>query len=55
MQELVGMVEEYNVFELQSALAQKDIYKSWMMANYFVENPKAIPIQMAVSVCMAIF
>jgi len=49
VQELVGMSKEYNVFELQSALAQKDIYKSWMMANYFAENPKAIPIQMAVS------
>ena len=49
IQDLVGMSKEFNIFELQTALASKDHYKSWLIANYMAENPKASPIQMAVS------
>ncbi len=40
----IGISKEYNVFELQTALAKKDAYKSNQIINYFEANPKANPI-----------
>ncbi len=42
----VGISKEYNVFELQDALAKKDLYKAIRIANYFESNPKAGPLQL---------
>ncbi|MCO5934292.1 DNA polymerase III subunit delta [Mucilaginibacter sp. RB4R14] len=40
----IGISKEYNVFELQSALTRKDVYKANQIVNYFEANPKANPI-----------
>lgn len=40
----IGISKEYNVFELQSALAKKDVVKANQIINYFEANPKANPI-----------
>jgi DNA polymerase III subunit delta len=40
----VGISKEYNVFELQDALAKKDLYKAIRIAQYFENNPKAAPL-----------
>jgi len=42
----VGISKEYNVFELQTAMAQKDLYKAIRIITYFEANPKAAPIQL---------
>lgn len=42
----VGVSKEFNVFELQSALAKKDLPKAIRIIQYFGSNPKAAPIQM---------
>lgn len=42
----VGISKEYNVFELQDALAKKDSYKALRIAQYFQHNPKAGPLQL---------
>lgn len=42
----VGISKEYNVFELQDALAKKDLYKAIRIAQYFEGNPKAGPLQL---------
>jgi DNA polymerase-3 subunit delta len=42
----VGVSKEYNVFELQEALARKDIGRALTIIQYFEGNPKAGPIQM---------
>lgn len=42
----VGISKEYNVFELQDALAKKDLYKAIRIAQYFESNPKAGPLQL---------
>ncbi len=42
----IGVSKEYNVFELQSALAAKDLAKSIRIIQYFEANPKAGPIQL---------
>lgn len=46
IEKYVGISKEYNVFELQNALGQKDIAKVMRIINYFAANPKAGPIQM---------
>jgi DNA polymerase-3 subunit delta len=42
----IGVSKEYNVFELQSALAAKDLAGSIRIIQYFEANPKAGPIQL---------
>ena len=40
----IGISKEYNVFELQSAIARKDAFKVNQIINYFAANPKNNPI-----------
>lgn len=42
----IGVSKEFNVFELQTAIAQKDLAKTIRIIHYFEANPKAGPIQM---------
>ncbi|GAA3925014.1 DNA polymerase III subunit delta [Chitinophaga oryziterrae] len=46
IEKYVGISKEYNVFELQNAIGQKDITKVMRIIHYFSSNPKAGPIQM---------
>jgi DNA polymerase-3 subunit delta len=46
IEEFVGVSKDFNVFELQSALAKKDLAKSIRIIQYFESNPKAAPIQL---------
>ncbi|HTE25093.1 DNA polymerase III subunit delta [Flavitalea sp.] len=42
----VGISKEYNSFELQAALAKKNLSKAIQIISYFEANPKAAPIQL---------
>jgi DNA polymerase-3 subunit delta len=42
----VGVSKEFNVFELQEALAKKDLARAVRIIVYFESNPKAYPIQL---------
>lgn len=44
----IGISKDYNVFELQSALIQKDVLKANRIIKYFGENTKSNPIQLIV-------
>jgi len=44
VQNNIGISKEYNVFELQTALGKKDVFKVNQIVNYFEANPKANPI-----------
>jgi DNA polymerase-3 subunit delta len=44
IQDNIGISKEYNVFELQTALAKKDAFKVNQIINYFEANPKSNPI-----------
>ena len=46
IEEFIGVSKEFNVFELQSALAQKDLPKAIRIIQYFEANPKAAPVQL---------
>ncbi|MBN1820184.1 MAG: DNA polymerase III subunit delta [Prolixibacteraceae bacterium] len=41
----IGISKEYNVFELQNALGEKNVLKANRIINYFGANPSANPIQ----------
>ena len=42
----VGISKEFNVFELQHAIASRDLYKAIRIINYFEANPKGGPMQL---------
>jgi DNA polymerase III subunit delta len=46
IEQYVGISKEYNLFELQAALMQRNLPKALRIIQYFESNPKAAPIQM---------
>lgn len=46
IEEYIGVSKEFNVFELQAAVAAKDLAKAMRIIQYFEANPKAAPIQL---------
>ncbi|EJF52175.1 DNA polymerase III, delta subunit [Saprospira grandis DSM 2844] len=51
----IGISKDYNVFELQSALAQKDALKAQRIVKYYQANPKAGPLPMLTGVLYNFF
>jgi DNA polymerase-3 subunit delta len=46
IEEFIGISKEFNVFEFQNALANKDLSGCIRIIQYFEANPKAAPIQL---------
>lgn len=46
IEKYIGISKEFNVFELQDAIAQKNLAKAIRIIQYFSANPKAGPIQL---------
>ncbi len=55
IERFIGISKEYNVFELQAALAQKNITKAIKIIQYFEANPKAAAIQMVLPALYGFF
>jgi DNA polymerase-3 subunit delta len=55
VEKFVGISKEYNAFELQIALAKKDLAKSLRIIQYFDSNPKAAPIQLVLPTLYSFF
>jgi DNA polymerase III subunit delta len=55
VEKYVGISKEYNAFELQIALAKKDLAKSLRIIQYFDSNPKAAPIQLVLPTLYSFF
>ncbi len=51
----VGVSREYTVFQLQKALAKKDILKANTIGNHFGNNPKNYPLVVTVSILYGFF
>jgi DNA polymerase-3 subunit delta len=51
----IGVSREFNVFELQSAIARKDLSKAIRIVEYFGNNPKAAPIQLVLPALYSFF
>jgi DNA polymerase-3 subunit delta len=55
IEEYVGISKEYNAFELQHALTQRNLTKCLQIIQYFESNPKAIPIQLLLPTLYSFF
>ena len=55
IEKYIGVSKEYNSFELQAALARKDLPKAIRIIQYFEANPKAAPIQLVLPTLYALF
>jgi DNA polymerase-3 subunit delta len=55
IEKYTGISKEYNVFELQAAIAKKDLAKAVTIIKYFDGNPKAGPIQLVLPALYASF
>ena len=48
IEENIGISKDYNVFELQRALGQRDILKANRIVRYFASNPKKNPLPVVI-------
>ena len=48
VQSQIGISKDYNVFELQSALAERNSMKVYRIAKYFIDNPKNNPMVLVI-------
>jgi DNA polymerase-3 subunit delta len=55
IEEYVGVSKDFNVFELQAAMARKDLPGVLNILNYFSANPKAAPIQLVLPTLYSFF
>ena len=49
IQENIGISKDYNVFELQKSIGQRDLLKTQRIVNYFIANPKKNPLVVVVA------
>jgi DNA polymerase-3 subunit delta len=55
IEKYVGISKEFNAFELQAAMAAKDLPRAMRIVQYFEANPKAAPIQMVLPTLYNLF
>ncbi len=55
VQKYIGISKDYNIFELQTAIGQRNKPKCYKIIKYFSENEKAHPIQMNVGALYSYF
>jgi DNA polymerase-3 subunit delta len=51
----IGISKDYNNFELQKAIGEKNILKANMIAHYFANNPKDNPITLTIASLFSYF
>lgn len=55
VEENIGISKDFNNFELQKAIGERDIQKAFAIIQYFGQNPKNNPIVMTVSLLYSFF
>jgi len=55
IEKYIGISKDYNVFELQKAIIQRDVVKANKIINYFEANPKNNPIIPIISVLFSFY
>ena len=51
----IGISKDYNNFELQKAIGEKNILKSNMIVHYFADNPRDNPITLTIASLFSFF
>ncbi|MFZ4398677.1 MAG: DNA polymerase III subunit delta [Bacteroidales bacterium] len=55
IEENIGISKDFNIFELQKALANKEIIKANQIINYFAANPKENPLVKIIPILFSYF
>ncbi|WP_363299726.1 DNA polymerase III subunit delta [Altibacter sp.] len=55
IEENIGISKDFNNFELQNAIGEKDIKKAFVIIQYFSQNPKNHPLVMTVALLYSFF
>lgn len=55
IEEYVGVSKEFNIFELQTAIASRDLISTLRILNFFAANPKQAPIQLILPILYSFF
>jgi DNA polymerase III subunit delta len=55
IEENIGISKEFNIFELQESLGEKDVFKAFQIIKYFADNPKANPLVVTLGVLFQFF
>ena len=55
IEENIGFSKDFNVFELQQALGERNQLKAYQIANYFAQNPKDNPVVLTVGLVFSFF
>ncbi|MCH9660745.1 MAG: DNA polymerase III subunit delta [Bacteroidetes bacterium] len=55
IEENIGISKDFNNFELQNAIGNKNITKAYSIVQYFAQNPKNHPIVMTVALLYSFF
>ena len=55
IEENIGISKDFNNFELQNAIGEKDIKKAFAITQYFAQNPKHHPLVMTVALLYSFF
>ena len=55
IEENIGISKDFNNFELQNAIGEKDIKKAFTIVQYFAQNPKNHPLVMTVALLYSFF
>jgi len=51
----IGISKDFNNFELQKAIGERDIYKANMIVMYFANNQKANPLTLTIATLFSFF
>ena len=55
VEQYIGISREYNVFELQKALTNKNVARANQIINYFAANPRANPVLPIIAMLFSFF
>ncbi len=55
IQRNIGISKEFNIFELQNALLQRDVFRANLIVKYFANNPKNHPAVLIVPQLFSLF
>jgi len=55
IEENIGISKDFNIFEYQQALGDRDRYKAFHIAQYFADNPKGNPMALILGVLYQYF
>lgn len=55
VQHFIGISKDFNIYELQSAITQKDVLKANRIVDYFAHNPKDHPFEKNIAVLYSYF